>query len=729
VRMRIHDPGGLATRRATRVAIALPIALAFTLVIAEGSMAPVFTLFGTIALLINADFAGSFRGRATSYVCTGVAGSIALPLGWFFSATMATAVAGTMVVFFVLTILGVMRGPISVAIPSIQIIFVLAVCMNHFTTSLIACLVGWWVAVAVSTITALLVLPRYRESKNRTQLAEAFNAAASAATAAWIGDRDNSGLVASVASFDKALDGLDSRDAAQAARASDIGSRHAALESLATSMVDLRLLLVEGSSNEAPEQIDDFPARSDLAEAIVKALSDLAQTMNDPKFIPSAVALDAAHTQINDAVEEGVLSASLRGMGPTQISQWVASVHQLRIFALLIEQLTEMARLANGADTETLRARIPVPTRSLRLLLSSQLHISSPWFRNAMRTSVGLGIGVLAMRLTGVDHGFWVLLGVISALRLDAVGTRKQAILAITGTFIGVGLGLLITIVIVTSPAILWILLPLVTFMSAWTSGAVGFFSGQVSISTLILVALGILNWPPQASAGFARIEDIALGSLVALLVGALMWRRGAVVYLRSRIANSLRASTAYFGCALQAFAGPDEKQKLEQAQRESTLNNVDVAETYEMALSQNSPGQNPRVWESCMTFSTLVASAARISGMFAQDNPIYDLHPQLVPAVDRALKESADQWGALANRIDPTMKSPTELPPIANLNLPTLTPIVTKQDAHALLIAVSFTGWVIHLSRAAHLVEARLADSAAQIMNESAPSEAVARI
>ena len=68
-------------------------------------MAPVFTLFGTIALLINADFSGSFRGRATSYVCTGVAGSIALPLGWFFSATMATAVAGTMVVFFVLTIL------------------------------------------------------------------------------------------------------------------------------------------------------------------------------------------------------------------------------------------------------------------------------------------------------------------------------------------------------------------------------------------------------------------------------------------------------------------------------------------------------------------------------------------------------------------------------------------------------------------------------------------------
>ena len=727
--MQIHDPGGLATRRATRVAIALPLALALTLAIAEGTMAPAFTLFGTIALLINSDFAGSFRGRAISYVSTGVAGSIALLLGWAISSTTVSAVAGTMVVFFVLTILGVIRGPISVAFPAIQIIFVLAVCMNHFTTSLIACLVGWWVAVAVSTVTALLVLPRYRESKNRTQLAEAFSAAAGAASAAWIGDRDNTVLVASVASFDKALRGIDTQDSVQAARASGISSRDAALETLVTSVVNLGLLFDEGSSNEAPEQIADLPARSDLAEEIVKALGDLAQTMSDPKFIPSAIALDTAHTQINDAVDEWVLSASHRGMDPAQISQWIASVHQLRIVALLIEQLIETARLANGADTETLQARIPVPIRSLRLLISSQLHISSPWFRNAIRTSVGLGIGVLVMRLTGVDHGFWVLLGVISALRLDAVGTRKQVMYAITGTFIGVGLGLLITLVIVASPVVLWILLPLVTFMSAWTSGAVGFFFGQVSISTLVLVALGILNWPPQASVGFARIEDILLGSFVALTVGALMWRHGAVVYLRSRIANSLRTSTAYFGCALRAFAGPDAEQELDQAQRESTLNNMDAAETYEMALSQSSPGQNPRVWGSSMAFGSLVASAARITAMFALDNPIYRSHPQLVPAVERALKESADQWGALADLIDPEVASPEELPPLAGLNLPTLTPISTKQDAHALLIAVSFTGWVIHLSRVAHLVDARFADSAVQANDESSPSEAAAPI
>jgi hypothetical protein len=53
--------------------------------------------------------------------------------------------------------------------------------MSHIPSSQTACFEGWWVAVAVSTVTALLVLLNHRESGNRTQLAKVENAPSEAA--------------------------------------------------------------------------------------------------------------------------------------------------------------------------------------------------------------------------------------------------------------------------------------------------------------------------------------------------------------------------------------------------------------------------------------------------------------------------------------------------------------------------------------------------------------------
>ena len=51
-RMRARDPKYDALRRALRAAIVLPVAAAVSFAVAGGSQTPLFTIFGSVALLI-----------------------------------------------------------------------------------------------------------------------------------------------------------------------------------------------------------------------------------------------------------------------------------------------------------------------------------------------------------------------------------------------------------------------------------------------------------------------------------------------------------------------------------------------------------------------------------------------------------------------------------------------------------------------------------------------------
>ena len=66
-RMRARDPEYDALRRAVRAAIVLPVAAAVSFAVAGGSQTPLFTIFGSVALLVLVDFPGNRPARALAY--------------------------------------------------------------------------------------------------------------------------------------------------------------------------------------------------------------------------------------------------------------------------------------------------------------------------------------------------------------------------------------------------------------------------------------------------------------------------------------------------------------------------------------------------------------------------------------------------------------------------------------------------------------------------------------
>jgi Fusaric acid resistance protein-like len=178
-------------------------------------------------------------------------------------------------------------------------------------------------------------------------------------------------------------------------------------------------------------------------------------------------------------------------------------------------------------------------------VLTRHASIRSVWFLNSLRASLALAAAVLVADVSGVQHGFWVVLGTLSVLRTNAVSTEATALRALGGTVIGFAVGALLLLGIGTSSAALWTALPIAIAVAAYAPGTLPFAFGQAAFTVVIVVLFNLLV-PAGWRVGLLRIQDVALGCLVSLVVGVLFWPRGAGGVVGDDLADAFRIGAAY---------------------------------------------------------------------------------------------------------------------------------------------------------------------------------------
>jgi hypothetical protein len=212
---------------------------------------------------------------------------------------------------------------------------------------------------------------------------------------------------------------------------------------------------------------------------------------------------------------------------------------------------------------------VPGTLAAARERITSYLEPHSVWLHNSLRGAAGLGLAVLASRLTGVQHSFWVVLGALSVLRSNALNTGQDAVRAMLGTVAGFIVGAALLVGIGTNTMLLWFLLPLAVFLAGVAPAVISFAGGQAAFTLTLVILFNIIQ-PTGWRVGLVRIEDIAIGVGVSLVVGVLFWPRGAAPALRQALAEAYAdgvgylASTVRFGMsrgdpntpALPALAG-----------------------------------------------------------------------------------------------------------------------------------------------------------------------------
>jgi hypothetical protein len=146
---------------------------------------------------------------------------------------------------------------------------------------------------------------------------------------------------------------------------------------------------------------------------------------------------------------------------------------------------------------------------------------------NALRSGLALGLAILLTRLIGVEHAFWVVLGVLPVLNASGSPAARKFWQEQAGTFIGFSVSAVV--VAILGPHLIWYwywsILPFVVFASAYAASTSGLLAGQAAFTLFAVVLFGIVL-PQQKQTGRLRLEDIAIGGTISVAVGALIRRR-----------------------------------------------------------------------------------------------------------------------------------------------------------------------------------------------------------
>ena len=573
--LRARDPGFAALRRAARTAIVMPILFAITNEVIGNPEMATFAAFGSFALLVLVDFGGTMRERWQAQAALALAGGAFVCLATLASRNDWLAAVAMALVAFCVIFAGVVSSVLASATTSLLLAFILPVSLPGDVSSIPDRLAGWAVAAAASLVAITVLWPAPTRDPLRVPAVTATRALAArlrAEVAYVLAD----GGVAPAAERERAAAEADTAVAALHRGFLATPWRPTGLSTPARTIVrlvdDLNWLNALVQSRPLPGMGELGRATCAVKVAAAKTLEQGADLLETPRRGSAELraALDQLHATLvamersatvelpigsisGDAGPAGdpgrvnmvvtVLDPSFRAQELSFAASQVANNIELTVAA---ERRTWWERLMGRQPTGVAGTLSAAHERA-----SAHFDRHSVWFQNSVRGSVALGLAVLVGRLTGVQHSFWVIFGTLSVLRSNALTTGQFIARGIFGTVLGFGVGAALLAVIGTNTTVLWLLLPPAVLLAGAAPAVISFAAGQAAFTLTLLILFNIIQ-PAGWELGLVRLEDVALGCAVSLVVGLLFWPRGAGAALRRALATAYADTAHYLDRAIE---------------------------------------------------------------------------------------------------------------------------------------------------------------------------------
>ena len=505
------DPDRQNLRKAARCAVAMPLAYAIGEYAIGSDEAALFGAFAAFAALGFCNFGGPPKRRAMAYGGYLVASTPLVALGTLVSRSTVPAALLTAVVTFAV-IMGETFGSYWEAARNATILaFVLAAAVEAPNSQVDDRVVGWLIACVLAGVLALMMFPSVERRLNALAALDAARTALHSLTGI-------SFRPVGTARTDRALK-ISVIEAERIGRL--VHLHHTRGGNLST---DDRALLAETAS-------------------VLSATATMLRAM-PPATPASPEVTTLVDVRAHHRVALGDTAMAAAGAGDANEAVLVIDRHfPLRRLSLLTLAAAQNGATAVGIERRALDAA-PIDPPGLGALivdpaprgtasaterqLRAHLNLRSVRFRNAVRAAVGLAAAMTLAKITNIEHGFWVVLGTLSVLRSNALGDTTW----------------------------LWIAFPILAFLTAYTPGTVNFMVGQ-AFFTVLVVDLFNLSVPEGWRTGLVRVQDIAIGVTVSLVVGFVLWPRGAEGVVRRAFADMLHADADAFSEAVDRLATP----------------------------------------------------------------------------------------------------------------------------------------------------------------------------
>jgi len=585
--LRARDRGLAALRRAGRAAVVMPAMFALGDKVIANPAVATFAAFGSFALLLLVDFGGSMRDRLQAQAGLALIGGVFVCLGTAASRSTWLSVVAMALVAFAVLFAGVVSSVLAAATTSLLLVFILSVSLSGPISSIPDRLAGWGMAAGASLLAIAVLWPApERDALRGPSIAVCRALAArlrSEVAAALVGDGPSAAAhTAAVEQANRAVDVMHGSFFATPYRPTGLGTTVRMVVRLVDELKWLNAIIVQSSaqpdgSKSTPPGAGAGNRRACAVRLAAAAVLERGADLLDVRG-GRPEALGAALKELRHALAELERGDALRlpsretatGSGTDavedRIGEFVSSLDpdfRAQELSFVVSQIARNIDLAAAAERRSWLDRLlgRQPTGLLGTLSAAgeragaHVERNSVWLHNSVRGAVGLGVAVLVAKLTGVQHSFWVVLGALSVLRSNALSTGQNVVRGLLGTVAGFIVGGALVVLIGTNTTVLWVLLPPAVLLAGLAPAAISFAAGQAAFTLTLLILYNILQ-PAGWQLGLVRIEDIALGSAVSVVVGLLFWPRGAAAALGTALAAAYSDSARYLASAVEFGLG-----------------------------------------------------------------------------------------------------------------------------------------------------------------------------
>ncbi len=573
--LRRHDPEYAALRRAARAALIMPAVFALAdKVIANPALAT-FAAFGSFAMLLLVDFTGSMRDRLLDQAALGVACTLLICLGTLASRTTWLAAVSMGLVALIVLFAGTISSVFAGASTCLLLAFILPVSLPAPASSIPDRAAGWGLAAAASLFAISLLWPAPTRNPVRTAAVNVCRALADRLRAevryVTAGDdaRAREAHSAAIKRADEASTKMERLFFGVPYRPTGLSAEARAWVHLVDELRWLSAIVLRS----APRRHPPLPAPHACAvkRAAAEVLERVASSQEHPRegraelratldelraelveleratvdLTPAAAALAPGEQSVHTIVNSLDPSFSAQSLGFL-----VAHIAANADYAAAAAQRSWLERLLGRRPED-----LPGPLAAAQLRAGARVDRNSLWLQNSLRGASALALAVLVADLSAAQHAFWVAFGTLSVLRSSALNTGQSVLRALAGTAGGFIVGGALVAAIGPNRTVLWALLPIAVLLAGLAPAAISFAAGQAGFTLTLLILFNILT-PVGWKIGIVRVEDVAIGCAVSLVVGLLFWPRGAAAALGRTLARAYSESAGYLADAVASGAG-----------------------------------------------------------------------------------------------------------------------------------------------------------------------------
>ncbi len=217
--------------------------------------------------------------------------------------------------------------------------------------------------------------------------------------------------------------------------------------------------------------------------------------------------------------------------------------------------------------------------------LRDNLTLDSVVLRHALRLGVTAAVAVIVYSVFGLKEGYWVTLTVVVILKPYSRDTFQRGVQRVVGTVFGGILAAVLASLIRTPLIMACVLFPLTVITISLQPLNYGFYA--FFLTSQVVLMDNILE-PGNWHLAIDRIQDTAIGGVLALIGGYVLWPSREHMRISDRFAASIEANCIYFQDVLSKYLGQESgRQSLQVALEQVRLENTNAEASFQRLLSE----------------------------------------------------------------------------------------------------------------------------------------------